>query len=201
MSVASSTTYGDEKALIRACIRGEQGSWARFARQYQRLILGVVGYVRRRYAAYRCETDDMLGHVYERLLDDRCRRLRAWRGRARFSTYLVEVAKNLCMDYLKTHNKGACMEPWDDLLADKASPPLAVQEEEQAARVAALRNAIEKLPARQAMVIRLRLSGRTLRAIAVLLKLPEGTVFAENSRALETLRRLLVEHQTEQPPG
>ena len=57
--------------------------------------------------------------------------------------------------------------------------------------IAALTEAIDRLPDKQAMIMRLRLEGKSLRDIAEFMHIPQGTAFVENSRALERLRRAL----------
>ena len=50
---------------------------------------------------------------------------------------------------------------------------------------------IASLSPKQALILKLRLSGKSLRDIAKIMGLPEGTVFGENARAVNRLRELL----------
>jgi RNA polymerase sigma factor (sigma-70 family) len=64
-------------------------------------------------------------------------------------------------------------------------------DEETEIRHAALQAAIEALPERQAIIMRMRIQGKSLRDIAHLLNRPVGTVSVESSRAMECMRTLL----------
>ncbi len=183
----------DERQLIKACAARVPGQWRRFVQRYDRLLRATAASVRRQRGAFQLDLDDLVANVYERLLDDSCRRLRAWRGESRFSTYLVQVAGNLCKDYVAKHAKGIPVNRADALEEWLSNPTDPAQAAMQADQVRALREALKSLPPKQAMILRLRLEGESLRRIAGLMNLPGGTVFAENSRAIERLRRILVE--------
>ena len=60
--------------------------------------------------------------------------------------------------------------------------------EETAAQHAALRTAIAALPEKQALILKLRIEGKSLRDIAELLNRPVGTISVENSRAMARVR-------------
>ncbi|MBI4558096.1 MAG: sigma-70 family RNA polymerase sigma factor [Candidatus Hydrogenedentes bacterium] len=193
----SSISMEEEKALVLACVNGDAAVWNEFVRRYERFIRATAAATRIRYRAYQCEVPDLTGYVYEKLLEDRCRRLRAWRNESKFSTYLVQVTKNLCLDYIKKHNRTLLVEDQGklpDWLKESLGPGPLEPEESQEIR---LRAAIRSLPPRQAMIMQLRLADRSLRDIAALLGIPEGTVATENSRALETLRNRLTRSRDE----
>ena len=184
----------DERVLIRACADGASGQWERFVGQYGRLITSTAAAVRAKSPPHLCEMDDLVAYVYEKLLEDQGRRLRAWRGRAKFSTYLVHVSRNLCIDLLRKSGKE------DAALGVARKGPVdppdlhgySLEEEEwRDVQRNALREAIDELRPRQRMIIRLRLKGKSLRDIARAMKLPRGTVFVENSRAIERLRGVM----------
>ena len=56
-----------------------------------------------------------------------------------------------------------------------------------------LHKAIQELPPNQALIMCLRLKGKTLRKIADITNRPVGTISVENSRALEKLRAAMKE--------
>ena len=182
----------DERQLVQACAARVPGQWRCFVQRYDRLLRATAASVRRRRGAFQLDLDDLVANVYERLLDDSCRRLRAWRGESRFSTYLVQVAGNLCKDYIAKHAKGLPVNRFDaleDWLSDPADPAQAAM---QADQLRALREALKSLPPKQAMILQLRLEGESLRRVACIMSLPKGTVFAENSRDTGRLRKILV---------
>ena len=190
---SASYSGGDEKAVIEACVKGEPASWQEFVRRYGRLIGATAASVRRRYGANLCDPEDMSAHVYSKLVEDQYRRLRIWRGEAKFSTYLVQVTLNLCRDYVQKHNRqaGVAFSPIQHDGPDGRAAPDARGIERERAR--ALRQAIANLPPKQAMIMRLRLRGVALREIATIMDIPKGTVFALNSRAMAKLRDALAD--------
>jgi RNA polymerase sigma factor (sigma-70 family) len=77
-----------------------------------------------------------------------------------------------------------------DERVDARTVPAATPEEPEwdAQRLDALRSALEQLPEKQSIIVRLRLQGKTLNDIAAITKRPLGTIAVENSRALSKLR-------------
>ena len=187
----SSNESDDESALIAACAQGDGEAWQAFMERYGRLMTTTASQVRRKYGARHCETQDMAAFVHERLLVDGCRRLRAWRGKSKFSTYLVQITKNLAIDYIRAHNRDVLVSNAAEAPEWLQNPGIARAAYVEEPEIAALREAINRLPDKQAMIMRLRLEGMSLREIAEFMRIPEGTAFVENSRALERLRRTM----------
>lgn len=190
---APSTDYESDKRLVQACAEASPNAWEAFIERYGRLIRAVVRRVGPGHGCGPCDLEDFVSHVYEKLLEDRCRRLRAWRGACKLSTFVALVAKNLCRDYATRQGRDARTVSIDDahsLERDESSPE---EEEWRQHRRALLERAMAALPARRSLIMRLRLEGCTLRRIAELLDIPRGTVASENSRALEQLRVALNE--------
>jgi len=177
--------YESEHNLIDACVAGEPDAWVVLKQRYQRLIRATVV---RTSAVDDTTLDDLEALVYQKLLEDRCRRLRNWRGRARFSTYLVQVTRNQVLDWVDTQKRTVKTQSMDE----RSDAPVATQDfeadEESAHQVQRLHAAIQALPERQAVIMRLRIEGKSLREIAQLLRRPVGTISVENSRAMERLR-------------
>lgn len=72
-------------------------AWAAFAREYTRLLLHVA----RSTSKDREEAMDAYAYLLERLSEDECRRLRAYtsRSNSKFTTWLVVVARRICVDH------------------------------------------------------------------------------------------------------
>lgn len=180
--------YDAEPDLIAACIAGIPEAWLAFKNRYQRLIRATIG---RTTAVDDLAVEDLESMVYQKLLEDRCRRMRAWRGRARFSTYLVQITRNLVLDWVDQQKRSlATTALEEDGYAVGLTPDYGA-EEEAAEQAKALHAALRKLPPKQAMILRLRIEGKSLREIARLLGRPIGTVSVENSRAMHRMRTLL----------
>jgi len=88
-------------ALTRLLDPGDSGdedvAWREFVGTYSTLLLQVA----RSTATSRDAAMDTYTFVLEQLREQRCRRLRAYAARdgARFSTWLIVVAKRLCVDF------------------------------------------------------------------------------------------------------
>ncbi|MCC6144086.1 MAG: sigma-70 family RNA polymerase sigma factor [Candidatus Hydrogenedentes bacterium] len=189
----SSDEHEMELAIVEACGRGDAQGWDRFVKQYGRLIRATVARICQRFGTSETELDDIVGHVYEKLIEDDCRRITAWRGRARLSTYLVQVVRNLVLDY----QAKATRAPNGVSLDTIAEPPVAAvdhgQTEEDEQRLRALYTALDRLPSGYAVIVRMRLEGYSLRDIAAAQKKPVGTISVENSRALKKLKTTIDE--------
>lgn len=180
--------YESEAELIGACIEGIPDAWVAFKERYQTLIRAVVV---RTSAVDDTTIDDLEALVYQKLLEDRCRRLRNWRGRARFSTYLVQVTRNQVLDWVDTQKRTLSAAPMDERSDAAVASVDFAADEETATQYAALRQAIQTLPEKQAVIMRLRIEGHSIRDIAQLLHRPVGTISVENSRAMVRVRALL----------
>jgi RNA polymerase sigma factor (sigma-70 family) len=184
----TSNLYESEAPLIRACAEGDPEAWVRFRAQYGRLIRATAS----KFCGFNEESvADLEAITYQKLLEDRCRRLHAWQGRARFSTYLVQVVRNIALDWLDKERRTIHGAPLEDSPEPVSAPDSYEETEFHEAQVAALKQAITQLPEKQAMIIRLRLEGKSLRDIALALNRPVGTVSVENSRALTRLRTFM----------
>lgn len=185
----ASNPYRNEADLIAACLAGEPAAWNCFTARYRRLIRTTAARIRARHRTASADTDDLESHIYQRLLEDDMRRIRAWQGRARFSTYLVQVTRNLALDYYALRSQRPVPEEYQAHVEEQFVPQTLEDQEIQNARRVAFRKALEDLPDKQALIIRLRLEGKTLNEIAAITNRPPGTIAVENSRAIEKLRR------------
>lgn len=180
--------YELEPDLIAACIEGIPDAWAAFRTRYRTLLRAVIV---RTSAVDEATLDDLEALVYQKLLEDRCRRLRNWQGRARFSTYLVQVARNQVLDWVDARGRTLSTSPMDERTDAPADSVDVAEEEEANLQHAALQKAIATLPEKQALILSLRIEGKSLRDIAELLQRPVGTISVENSRAMARVRGYL----------
>lgn len=187
----SSALYREEQRLVASCVAGRDGAWEEFLGAYERLIQSVAWKLQGRAHEPVGEVEDLVAHVYEKLLENDCHRLTAWRGRAKLSTYLVPVARNLMLDYLKQRNKGVREELRESELVSEDGRNAMDEQEIFNERLESVRKAMRELSPSQALIIQMRLRGKSLREIADITNRPVGTVSVENSRALEKLRKIL----------
>jgi RNA polymerase sigma factor, sigma-70 family len=77
-----------------------EAAWAAFAREYSRLLLHVA----RSVCQDHDESMDAYAFLLEKLSEDGCRRLRAYSvdPRSKFTTWLVVVARRICLDFRRT---------------------------------------------------------------------------------------------------
>jgi RNA polymerase sigma factor (sigma-70 family) len=87
-----------EKLLSRQPPSDE--AWAGFAREYTALLLHVA----RSTSRNRDEAMDAYTYLLDRLSEDGCRRLRTYSTdpRSKFTTWLVVVARRLCVDHYRS---------------------------------------------------------------------------------------------------
>lgn len=181
----------EDMALVAQCAAGDPEAWKTFMHAYGRLIHHVANRLKPD-AVQGIDVEDTVGHVYEKLLENQCGRLRAWRGHAKLSTYLALVARNLILDFLASRSKGPRLHPLEyaESVAVVSADP--GEQEITSLRLRALREAMLELSPGQALIVKLRLQGMSLREIAAMLKRPVGTVSVENSRALARLREKML---------
>jgi RNA polymerase sigma factor (sigma-70 family) len=136
--------------------------------------------------------EDLTSNVYEKLFINSAQCLQQWRGQARLSTYLVQITRNLCTDYARVRLKMRSSDESSKIL--KHMPVHAHTFEDDNDRQAlldVLHEGMGKIPSQQAVILKMRMEGATLREIADMLRLPVGTVSVYNSRAMATMRERL----------
>ena len=106
-------------ALVRlfdapAATRG--AAWSAFLEEYSRLLLHTAHSV----SASRDDAMDAYAHVLDQLRDQDFRRLRAYAAdpRSRFTTWLVVVARRLCVDLYRARHGRDRHDPRDDRQPD-----------------------------------------------------------------------------------
>jgi len=191
-----SNDYIEDQALLSACALGTDGAWNEFIDRFGRLIALTVNTACLRWDGHGREEKDLVSHVYQRLIENDYARLRSWRGESKFSTYLVQITKNTAIDYLRrkqSYFERNLMTPFDESNGPVDPPSAPAREAATEEDLDRLRVAIEALSPRQRLIMRLRMKGHSLREISDILNLPRGSVFGDNSRALEALRKALSE--------
>lgn len=190
--------------LLAAPDTGAQDeAWAAFVAEHSRLLVNVA----RSLSSDHDATMDGYTYILERLREDRCRRLRAFvpDGRSRFTTWLVVVARRLCVDYRRSRygrvrgeDPAAAMAARRrllDLVAEKDPDEIASRDvdPEQSLQVGELHDVLEAALARLApadrVLLRLRFEDELpAREIAAVLRFP--TVFHVYRRLDALLKEL-----------
>lgn len=184
--------------LVRRCIKGEPDAWETFVRSHLDLLYALVAKILRPQLQFEAdpEIEDVLQAVFTKLWADDRRRLRAFEGRSRLSTWLVVIARREALDRLR--GRGIRERSKSDFevavaatASDEAgSDPVrgSSQAEEQQAVVVAL----GQLGARDSLLLKLVYSEECAYAeVSKLLDVAENSVGPMLQRARKRLRTLL----------
>lgn len=172
----TSVSHNDDRALIAACLRGEQAAWVTLVERYNRLVYSVP----RRAGLSEMDSEDVMQAVFTALFQ----RLAGVRRADRLSAWLVTAAKRETI----AAQKRLCARASRPYEAHDWNGDLQRIEERDA-----LERAIDALPAAQGAVLRLALEDGSLpeQEIARRAGLSVGSVRTTRTRGLLGLRRLL----------
>lgn len=197
--------------LLEADPSTRDEAWDAFVLTHTRLLLHTARSIGRDHDVVM----DAYAHVLEALRQDDFRRLRVYRPRegSKFTTWLVMVARRLCLDrvrlrYGQPRGKGAESEQLQlvrtrlaDLLADEvdpdglsvpgeAGPEIQLREQQLSQAVAA---AVAELPTSDRLLLSLRFEdARSAREIAAIMRFPtQFHVYRRLATILETLKASL----------
>ena len=88
----------DETTLIRRCVKGDVDAYGVFVDRYGSRIINVALMI----VGDRHEAEDIAQEAFIRAF----RGLAGFRGKSRFSSWLHQIALNLCRDHLKKRARG-----------------------------------------------------------------------------------------------
>src|SRR6267142_3420639 len=130
----------DIDSLIERCLKGDQSAWDSIVRLYWRKVFNIAY----KFVGRHDEAEDLAQDVFLKLFKS----LRTFDRRANFSTWLISVSRNLCIDHYRSvrRERDAVNHDVDVVtLARPAggdSPQLMLERRD---RVALLRAALDKL--------------------------------------------------------
>jgi len=187
-SAAPRMTLTDEELVARS-IRGDADSFNELVLRWERPIYALA------YRTIGREEDarDVCQETFLRAF----RALPAFRGQAKFSSWLYRIALNLCRDWMRRERRTPIVQPPEDVdlmdLATAAEPSESI--EDLVARKDMTRlveNAMTRLPEEQRTAIVLKeYHGLTFQEIADLMGCPLSTVKTRLYQGLTVLRREL----------
>lgn len=171
----------DDEGLIRRAVEnGDQRAYAQLVRRYQSQLRFSL---RQLCGGDQGLADDMAQEAFIKAY----KALPAFRGDARFSTWLYRIAYNLVMSHRRKNTPEV-----DQEAVDKAQADESVEEAQQLAMARDLDSAMETLSDVQRQAIHLCLQrGFSHEETANIMKLPLGTVKSHINRARAKLRSLL----------
>lgn len=186
----------DEAGLLDRCVRRLPSAWEEFLSRYRDVLdraaratlLRVVGSAR---------DDDVEAVVEATLLTvvkDDFAALRSFAGRSSLAGYLQAIATKVALNHLRTERRKGWLRfrPLDAAADAPAVEPAPIEEGPQ--RLAALQRAMEQLPPRDRLILKLfHLDGAGYKQIAALLGLSMNAVSPALIRARQKIRALLGE--------
>jgi RNA polymerase sigma-70 factor (ECF subfamily) len=162
--------------LVEAARRGEEEAFETLYRRYREYVLIIAS----RYGVTGAASLDVLQETFFYFF----RKLPDFELRARFSTFLYPVAKNLS---LKKKAEGSRLMGYENGGIDIGSVPSGESAEDPGARIL---ETVASLPEEQKETVLLRFAdGMTLGEIAASLDIPLGTVKSRLHNALAALRQ------------
>jgi len=171
--------------LIERCLVGDQSAWEVIVGLYWRKVFNIAY----KFVGRHDEAEDLTQDVFLKLFKS----LKTFDRRANFSTWLISVSRNLCIDhYRSVRREREVVNPDVDVNVlprrSGAGNPQTLLERRD--RVATLRAALQKLPPtlRKALVLR-DIQELSYQEIAAKLGVPEGTVKSRINRGRTELAR------------
>src|SRR6266581_1503654 len=173
-----------DEELVEACLAGEDSAFDVLLGRWEKRIRGAI---------YRLVgSDEEARDLCQEAFLKAYKSLRSFKQEARFSSWLYQIALNLCRDRIR-RRRGKTMVSLDELEEGGAAMPVAgptaldLLQERDTSRLVA--QAIEALPDEQREVIILKeYQGLTFLEIAQVLDVPISTVKTRLYRGLDQLR-------------
>jgi RNA polymerase sigma-70 factor (ECF subfamily) len=197
MGMATGVLRTNVTDLVCRCIAGDDAARAEFISIYDPLIRRAISRRIQRTAAARANAahiEDIAHEVYVRLFADQCRALQSVRHADRIDAWLVTVAHNHVVGYLrKNHRAGASL----DVRLDEMPAPLEHAPDNRAIAnelVQRLSSCLARLEPKDRLVLQLFYVSR-LRYVDIsrTLNMNINTVASRISRAKERLREFMQE--------
>jgi RNA polymerase sigma-70 factor (ECF subfamily) len=171
--------------LIERCLKGDQSAWDAVVRLYWRKVFNIAY----KFVGRHDEAEDLTQDVFLKLF----RSLRTFDRRANFSTWLISVSRNLCIDHYRSMRRehDVVAHDVDASAVARASPadsPHVALERRD--RVSLLRAALDRLtPSLRTAVMLRDIQELSYQEIADRLGVPEGTVKSRINRGRTELAR------------
>lgn len=171
--------------IIQRCLAGDQDAWEQIVRQHWRKVFNIAY----KFTGKHDEAEDLTQDVFVKIFKS----LDTFDRRANFQTWLVSVARNLCIDHYRSVRKeretiDRQVDPGELTPAATTISPMAALE--QADRVALLKKALTFLqPTLRSAVLLRDIQELSYQEIADRLHLPEGTVKSRINRGRTELAR------------
>jgi len=178
----SSTAEQDDLQLIAASKGGDQDAFAQLVQRYQRRVFNLVYRMLQQYEEANETTQETFLAAWQGLP--------AFRGDARFATWLYRIAYNCSLKQLEQRKRDKALQV--ALEAEQDNAKLVDTEMDVRDRQALVREHLSHLPAKYRIVLILRhLQDMTYEEMAEILTMPIGTIKTHLFRARNLLKERL----------
>jgi len=178
----SSTAEQDDLQLIAASKGGDQDAFAQLVQRYQRRVFNLVYRMLQQYEEANETTQETFLAAWQGLP--------AFRGDARFATWLYRIAYNCSLKQLEQRKRDKALQV--ALEAEQDNTKLVDTEMDVRDRQALVREHLSHLPAKYRIVLILRhLQDMTYEEMAEILTMPIGTIKTHLFRARNLLKERL----------
>jgi RNA polymerase sigma factor (sigma-70 family) len=177
--------------LVQRCLQGARPAWEAFAREYEDVVVLTVRHtlIRLCRRALVQDVENVVQDIFSGLLEDSCRRLRMFSGQCSLKGWLRAVAMRRAVNYVQDERRRRGL-PLDEQLLFIPEAGHSDADEIMAERIRRLDASLEKLGARDRLVLRLYyLDGVPLKSIASLLGVSRNTIWPMVTRARQRLYR------------
>ena len=180
--------------LIERCLKGDQRAWDDIVRLYWRKVFNVAY----KFVGRQDEAEDLTQDIFLKLFKS----LKTFDRRANFSTWLISVSRNLCIDHYRSMRREHDVVTHDVDVVTLARPSASDSPQaalEQRDRVALLRAALDTLaPSLRTAVMLRDIQELSYQEIAEKLGVPEGTVKSRINRGRAELSRQIARLREQQ---
>ena len=180
--------------LIERCLKGDQRAWDDVVRLYWRKVFNVAY----KFVGRQDEAEDLTQDIFLKLFKS----LKTFDRRANFSTWLISVSRNLCIDHYRSMRREHDVVTHDVDVVTLARPSASDSPQaalEQRDRVALLRAALDTLaPSLRTAVMLRDIQELSYQEIAEKLGVPEGTVKSRINRGRTELSRQIARLREQQ---
>jgi len=181
-----------DEELVERAKRGDRRAFRMLVDRHKRMVFNVAW----RMLRNREDAEDAAQEAFLRAF----RSMRTFRRQAKFSSWLVQIAVNVCLSFVESvYAKQTFVELREEadgtdscFIDGEMNPEDIVARKDFGERIRAL---VGTLPPRYRAVITLYyLEERSYREVAEILEIPLGTVKTHLHRAKECLRKSIMEH-------
>lgn len=186
-------TTPDEADLLARCLAGGPRAWEDFLGRYRGALERAARAVLRRVVGGGRDDDQeaVVEAVLIVLVKDDYAALRAFAGRSSLAGYLQAITTRVALNHLRTERRKGWLKfrPLDSVSEAPAAEP---DEPADPQRLAALQEALDRLPPRDRLILKLfHLDGAGYKEIAALMGLSLNAVSPALIRARQRIRALL----------